>query len=98
MLHDRHELKRVVAQIFNARQNFARELIERANFSFLLRHSDVRFVDSQTASTAEPWALVRPTKLLRGHPKLSGEAFILLLNRSTDVRRNAVHRAVFADH
>ena len=45
MLHDRHDLNGIVAQFFYPGQDILPEFFVRADLSFLLRHTDVAFVD-----------------------------------------------------
>src|SRR5688572_12958201 len=83
-----HQLDRVVTGLGDARQYVRRELIVRADLSVFLRHADMRFVNSQTTAMFRP----RMLKLIRlfGVPILTDELIVGLLNRTSDVRRNAI--------
>ena len=62
MLHDRHQLKRIVARLFDTGQDLFRKFTVRGDLLVLLRHTRVRLVDKERILALE--ILVRPNEFL----------------------------------
>jgi len=91
VLHDRHDLDRVVAQSLDARQDVVSKFDIGADAVFLLGHADMGFVDQRGPGMVDSEILVIPGKFCRGCPDLAGEVVgIGILDDFADVERDTV--------
>ena len=97
VLHDRHQLNRIVAERLNARENLIGEFAIGADARFLLRHADVRFVNQHRRGFVLFIAAVRPGERRFRLPDYALESERLrILARGMDVRRNAIELFIAA--
>ena len=99
MLHDRHELHRVIAVLLDTRQNIAHELQIGSYAFFFRRHADVRLVNDRRHVLLRAEFLICPDEFLARIPDGGAEVVrLFILHHIGRVQRDAVFGSACARH